>query len=298
MIVEDDIIGPHAEEESKETNEDQDDVKDVLALFDIEPKKDEAETGPPIEQSKTTEKKGITVKFNKEETFIEDEKVPELARKGLNYDKVEGRAKELQATLDRAAKIAGFKDHTEYVANLDQLEQQQQQKQQTELDDLRNDMLDQLEANGLDREKAEQWMNSHPLIKQGEEALAERKKATQQADEVSKWQPLYKEYPELAEAVQKAGEKPVEWYTPEMQALVAKGNDPLLAYEHLNKDKIRQQTKKTTEQRLIKEQQLGIRSRVETNAAPDNETAVPADLANAFAAFDLPADLARKYMKK
>jgi hypothetical protein len=63
-------------------------------------------------------------------------------------------------------------------------------------------------------------------------------------------------------------------------------------------DKIQTKTKKATEQRIIKEQHLGLRSKVETTSAPDNEPQVPKALADAFAAFGLPADSARKYINK
>lgn len=301
-MIEEEIIGSQSEEseESEVRGSSDDNMDDVLSMFEVEPKKEEGEkVDPPIDPPKAEEKKGITVKFNKEETFIEEDKVPELARKGLNYDKVEGRAKELQGTLDRAAKIAGYTDHAAYVADFDRLEQQKLQEKQQEQDTLREDLLSQLELNGVDRAHAEAFIENHPLIKQGKEAIEAIQKVSSQAEADKRWQPLYEAHPELIEDSQafKRGEMPA-FFTPELQALVARGNDPLLAYEHLNRDKIQQQTKKATEQRIIKEQQLGLRSRVETNAAANNETAVPDALANAFAAFDLPVDLAKKYMKK
>jgi hypothetical protein len=88
------------------------------------------ETTPPIEQE--TERKGITVKYNKEDTFIDEDKIPEYARKGLNYDKVETRAKEYETHLERTAKFNGFDSTDEYLKALDEAEQERNIKQEAE----------------------------------------------------------------------------------------------------------------------------------------------------------------------
>jgi hypothetical protein len=302
-IIEEEVIGSQSDDDqpNEELNQKIDaSMDEALKAFGIEDEEEKSvnDKTPAIEEVKTETKKTI-VKFNKEDVEIDDENIPELLQKGLALDKERERKSELEKTLDRAARLAGYNDHTEYAANLDKLEQQQQQKQQTELDTLKNELLDELvEVGNLDRQKAEQYIENHPLFLEGKKAIEERQKAMQQSEQVSKWQPLYKAYPELEKAVMDAKGQPVDWFTPELATLVSRGNDPLLAYEHLNKDKIQQQTKKATEQRIIKEQQLGLRSRVETNTTPDSEPQVSAELASAFAAFGLPAESAKKYVKK
>lgn len=226
---------------------------------------------PAIVQEDTstpTDSKKLKVKFNKEEIEVDEDKIPEYVQKGLALDKEREKNKQSQTDLDRAAKLLGYKDHADLSAGLDALEQQQQQKKQTELDELREDMLLQLEANGVDRAKAEQWINSHPLIKQGEEAIANQQKVTAEQAEASRWKPLYDAFPDIQALAQKGD---FSWYTPEFAEL-AKRNDPLLAYEHLNKDTVQTQTKKQLEQKLIKQQQLGNRSNTLGNTQTEEVT--------------------------
>jgi hypothetical protein len=81
----------------------------------------EAETVPQEQP------KGITVKYNKEEKFVPEEELPTWVQKGLNYDKVQQRATELETqaqTLDRVAKFYGYQTHDEFVQAFEQVEQQ------------------------------------------------------------------------------------------------------------------------------------------------------------------------------
>jgi hypothetical protein len=311
-IIEEDV-SPHGDEYSEastlpQVEQVESSVNDALKAFglDDEEQKTEVKDAPPIEQPKTEEKKGITVKFNKEDTFIEDDKVPELARKGLNYDKVEGRAKELQDNLDRAAKLAGYKDHAEYVADFDKIEAQQKQQQKDAHNQLLTELREQAEDAGLDPDKLEAFLKSHPLVQEGERAIQERERfeqdrAEQTSKEVtqSKWNDLYTTYPQLAESskVFNEGGSP-DWFTPEMKSRIERGYDPKDAYELAHRDTLQSKSKKMTEQRVIKEQHLGLRSRVETTTDSDKEPSVPNALASAFAAFGLPVDSAKKYMTK
>lgn len=303
-MVEDEIIGSQTEDESQDDN---DSTDEVLAMFDIAPKKEEGEkVDPPIEQPKPEEKKGITVKYNKEDTFIEEDKIPEYARKGLNYDKVEGRAKELQDSLERAAKIAGYADHAAYTADLDRLEKEHEQKQKDQFEETRQSLREEAVENGFDPDKVDAWLDNHPLLQEASKAIQDRQKAEEERQKETtdqawqtKWDELYKAFPETAEQSKswERGETPV-FMTAEMQSRIERGYDPVDAYKRAHADKIQTQTKAKTEQRLIKEQQLGLRSQVVTNGAAENETSVPDDLANAFEMFGLPAESAKKYMKK
>jgi hypothetical protein len=299
--IEEEVIGSQSDENQEEDTE----LAEVLKAFDIDPVEEKEEKSvndkTPAKEDVKTETRIEKVKHNKEETDVDistTEKLHDHLQRSLALDKERERKTELENNLDRAAKLAGYKDHAAYVADFDNIEKQQQQKEQSEHDQLLTELREQAEDAGLDPDKVEAYLKNHPLVKEGEKLKQERKAAADQADAASKWLPLYQEYPELAESVNKANGLPVEWYTPELEALIARGNDPLLAYNHLNKDKIQQQTKKATEQRLIKEQQLGLRSRVESNTAPNNEQQIPAEMASAFAAFDLPIEAARKYIKK
>lgn len=290
----------HIENDVEEVFQDDSQEFDIREAFGL-PAKNEEEESEEGEQSvndKTPAKEDVKdtkktiVKFNKEDVEIDDDKIPELLQKGLALDKERDRAKQSQTDLDRAAKLLGYKDHADLAAGLDALEQQQQQKQQTDLDELRNDMLDQLEANGLDRTKAEEWINNHPLIKQGEEAIVAQQKVTAAQEENKRWKPLYESYPEI-DRLAKAGD--YSWATPELLEL-SKRNDPLLAYEHLNKSATQSQTKKQVEQKLIKQQQLSSRSKVETIDG-EQENRASEELRGAFALFGIDPKRAQKYAK-
>lgn len=262
------------------------------------------ESVPPIEQE--AERKGIKVKYNKEEVFIDEDKVPEYARKGLNYDKVEGRAKELQDALDRTARLNGFKDHSEYLANLDKIEQEREQAKEREFEELEQSLFDELVENGLDEKKAREYIDSHPLLSEARALKAERAEEQQkQQQQMSqqqtreKWDQLYLAYPELVESstVFDRGETP-DWYTPDMQTRIARGYDPLDAYELAHKTTIIDRNKQMAKQQAIKEQRLGLRAQVETDANADLEPEVPDNLASAFSLFGLGKESAKKYVRK
>lgn len=303
MIIEDEIIGSQTDAEDHDDSDDSTD--EVLALFGVEKKTEIVDDKPPAKEEVKTESKKLTIKYNKEDIEVDDKDIPSLVEKGMNLDKVRGQKTELEKNLDRAAKLAGYKDHTEYVANFDKIEQEQKQKVEDAYTQLRKDLRAEATENGLDPDKVEAYLDNHPLMKEALQAKTDRdiereahKIETEQKAVTEKWNALYAKYPDIVEDSNgfKTGD-PVKFYTPEMQARIERGYDPIDAYELSHRDKLTAQTKKKTEQQVIKEQQLGLRSRVETNTQTDNEPQVPADLANAFAAFGLPAESAKKYVK-
>lgn len=276
----------------------------LFSQFDLKPKSTKKEIKFPdanellkvdpaidqkLEEVPAEAKKSVKVKYNKEEIEIEEGKVPELLQKGLALDKERERKNELEKNLDRAAKLQGFKDHAEYAANLDRLEQQQQQKKQDDLDLMRKDLLDQLEANGIDREKAEAFIENHPLIKQSKEAIAKDAERSQQdaqaktREQMNKsWQELYTRYPELVEDSEGfATGAEVKFFTPEMKSRIERGYDPVDAYELAHKDKLQTVNRKQAEQSAIKAQQLGTRAAATNGTAqiPDEPTLLPQQIA-------------------
>jgi len=303
-------IGSHTEEVTQTTALPQADnndaaVNEAFAAFGLEVKQEQdtdnaqEPTDPPIETEE--ERKGIKVKYNKEEVFIDEDKIPEYARKGLNYDKVEERMRQREAELDRVAKLQGYKDYAELAANLDKIEQEAQQQKEQQWQDLRQQLREEAEYNGLDTEKLDAWLDNHPLLQEAQRAVQERQQmeqerqtqtATQQWE--SKWQDLYTAYPELKTATD--GDTP-EWYTPEMQIRIDRGYDPKDAYELAHRDTLLQRSKQQATQRAIKEQRLGLRSQVEGDERGETEPEVPAELSAAFAAFGLSPKAAQKYVK-
>jgi hypothetical protein len=235
-----------------------------------EPETEETEEpAPTTAQEQPT--KGIKVKYNGEEKLVSEDEAPTLIQKGMNYDKVQQRLQDQEKALDEVAVLQGFKNHADLIENLPKLREQQQKQRQSELDNMKTDMLDQLEANGIDRESAEKWIENHPTFKAGREALENQRVADQKAAESDRWGELYKKYPNLWDEVQKSNGAPVEWFSGDFERMVQEGNRPLLVYEHLFRDQIQAKTKKDTEQKLIKQQQLGARSQVEGSGAPEPE---------------------------
>jgi hypothetical protein len=284
-------------------------VSEALALFGIEPTAPEADPEPATEEDPPTdqepERKGITVKFNKEDVFIEDEKVAEYARKGLNYEKVEGRAKEYEAALDRAAKLNGYKDHAEYVANLDRLEQQAIQHKEDAFTELRQQMREEAENAGIDPERLDAWLDNNPLLQQAKEVMdrdkaAQETQKQQQSEEamLKGWQNLFAKYPDLASAMSEEGQA-AEWFTPAIQEKINRGYDPIDAYELANRDKISAEERKMAEQNVLKQQRLNKRAAVVTTGGEArDEVEVPKELADAFSLFGIDQKEAKKYVKK
>lgn len=308
-MIEEEIIGSHTDESDESVNEQTDiSEEDVFAMFGIdkpkEKQEDEAEDDPAIDPK--PEPKTIKVKYNKEEVEVPEDKVPEYVQKGLALDKERERRSEYEKALDRAAKLQGFKDHAELMANLDSIEQEREQQQKDQFEQMEQKIIDELVFNGVDEQAAREYAKNNPLVKQAREALQEKEairqeqeKTRQQMEDAAKWDDLYQSYPDIIEDAKawERGETP-SFYTAEMQSRIDRGYDPKDAYELAHRDQIAAKSRKAAEQRLIKEQQLGLRSKVETSPTKDNEPEVSPALANAFAAFGLPVSAAKKYAKK
>ncbi|WP_010276437.1 V-type ATP synthase subunit I domain-containing protein [Paenibacillus senegalensis] len=314
-----DQIGSHTEEIETTVDEKKQDIASAMEAFGLEyqteeetpaeTEDEEPETDPPAtegeEPEPKQEPKKVKVKFNKEEVEVDvnDENLPEYVQKALALDKERERKTELEKHLDRAAKLAGFKDHSEFVANIELLEQAQVKKQQDEYEQLQNKLLDELEENGIDRQQAEQYLNNHPLLQQAKQALEEKERLKKEREEIElnqqrqkKWEELFQKYPETAQEVDSEGNAP--WFTPDMIDRIQRGYDPVDAYELAHRDKIQAQVKKQAEQQAIKQQKLNKRSLVETQTDGDIEPEVPEELATAFSMFGLSPKLAKKYAKK
>lgn len=307
-------------EESEETNEEinEDNIDEVLALFGVETEDDEEVNEPDteevedaedsdeevIEEPPAKEVKKVKVKFDKEEREVEvtEENLPEFIQKALALDRERTRKTEYEKALDRVARLSGFKNHAEFIANLDKIEQEQIKKQQTELDQLQDRLLAELEENGVDRELAKQYLENNPLVQQAKLAIQEREQLLLQQKQIEteqsnaeRWNALFTKYPEL---VEEAGEGTPSWYTPEMERRVKAGYDPIDAYELAHRDKIFEQTKKQAEQAALKKQMLNKRSQVVEQGIAQPEPEVPKELSTAFSLFGLSPKLAKKYVKK
>lgn len=267
---------------------------------------DEEDDAPPIEQEledEQPEPKGITVKYNGQDVFIPDEEVAAHARKGLNYEKVEGRVKQYESALDRLAKQQGYKDHADLVANIDQIEAAAHQKQKDQFDELKQSMREDAMNAGLDPDLLDQYIDSHPLLQQAREVLqrSETEQSTRQQEQqqqqlVQGWQDLFKKYPDLAQEVTDDGSA-APWLTPEMHARIQRGYDPIDAYELVHRDKLSATERKKAEQAVLKNQRLNKRAQVETQAAGALEPNAPEELTGAFALFGLDPKNAQKYAK-
>lgn len=288
--------------------------KEAYAAFEVEFPEAEDEQGesegepqgdhPPIDEDPEEQpKRGITVKHNKEEVFIDEEKIPEYARKGLNYDKMEGRAKQYEHALDRLAKQQGYKDHADLVANLDRIEQQAIQRQQEQFDTLRQQIREDAENAGLDPELVDQYIENHPALQQAREVLEKEKQAgelrkqeEEQQRQLQGWEALFRKYPQLADQTNEDGS--AEWMTPELESRIRRGYDPIDAYELVYRDSIIADERRRAEQSTLKQQRLNKRVQVETTTSATLDDEVPEELKAAFKLFDLNPSEARKFMKK
>lgn len=267
---------------------------------------DEEDDAPPTEQEledDQPELKGITVKYNGQDVFIPDEEVAAHARKGLNYEKVEGRVKQYESALDRLAKQQGYRDHADLVANIDQIEAAAQQRQKDQFDELKQSMREEAMNAGIDPDVLDQYIDSHPLLQQAREVLqrteteqSTRQQEQQQQQLVQGWQYLFKKYPELAQEVTDDGAA-APWLTQEMDARIKRGYDPIDAYELVHRDKLTAADRKRAEQAVLKNQRLNKRAQVETQVAGTLEPSAPEELTGAFALFGIDPKNAQKYAK-
>ena len=288
-------FGIQPKQESQEEQGEEEAEEREAQEEDVQEEKEEPEASPA--------KETYRVKFNKEEVEIEPERVPELLQKGLALDKERRKREELEQALQRAAKLAGFDSHEEYLKNLDKIEEEKIKKEQDQFEALRKQLREEAYEAGLDPDKMEQYINNHPLIKQAEQALKERERLEQeqarlkeQEEMTRKWEVLFQKYPKLTESIDENGNAP--WMTEEMLSRIQRGYDPLDAYELAHRDTILEELRKQAEQELIKKQRLNKRSEVEKDTGgADLEPEVPEELAHAFSLFGLPVKAAKKYVK-
>lgn len=307
-------LGSHTEESHE--NEDVKAAFEAFSLLDDDddtpptPGKAEQESDksePPAKEVQPEPKK-IKVKHNKEEIEVDvsDEKLPEYVQKALALDKERERKGQLEKNLERAAKLAGFEKVDDYLSNLDKLEQEAQKRQEDQFKTLRQELREEAESAGLDPDKLDAWLDNHPLLQEAQKAVQERQQAEQarvqqtaQEQFISKWRDLYDAYPDLLESAKafEEGGTP-DWYTPEMQSRIERGYDPRDAYELAHKSTLRERDKQEAQRKAIKDQRLGLRSQVETDANGEIAPEVPDALASAFSLFGLNPKAAQKYVKK
>jgi vacuolar-type H+-ATPase subunit I/STV1 len=279
-----------------ETAEEPDDQPADDAGLDDEaaPEDEEIEEAP-------RDKNGRYVKFNKEDTFVPEEEYDPLLRKGLNYDKVEGRAKTYESALERVAKLSGYKDHADMLANLDQIEQQRTQQEIDGFETVKNQLREQANDGYLDADSVEQFIKRTEEAIQYKESERQRKEQeTRAQQETEGWNKLFAKYPDLASQVQDEGDGNIkaDFLNPDMVARISRGYDPIDAYELVHRDNLATEAKKKTEQQILKQQRLNKRAAVETTNSAPREPEVPAQLAGAFSMFGLDPNAAKKYVKK
>lgn len=272
---------------------------------DSEKREQEPDTSlenPPAKEDEESQPQKLKVKFNKQEIEVDEEKIPELVQKGLALEKERERKTEYQKALDRAARLQGFKDHEEFLANLDKIEADAKKREEDQFKKLRDELRQQAEDAGLDPDKVEEFINNHPLmlearqIKADNERRAKEEQKLRQQEEINRqWAELYQAYPEIVDDAQAftRGETP-SFYTDEMKELVERGYHPLHAYQLAHMDKVKEKVR----QAEIKKQIYNKRSQVETETHEDLEPEVPEALASAFSLFGLDPKRAKKYVQK
>jgi hypothetical protein len=316
--MEEEIVSSSQTETAPETQEEV--FADPREAFGL-PQKEEASTDaehdeegrsvndPPATEEKPAEPKLFKVKHNKDEVEVDistDEKLTDHLQRSLALDKERERAKQSQNDLDRAAKLLGYKDHAELTANLDRIEKEHQQQAQDQFEQAKQSIIDQLVYNGVDEQAAREYAENNPLVKQAKAAMekeqaqeVQRQQRTAEQQRLSSWDELYKAFPDLVDDSKKFSEGGrADFYTPEMERMYMAGYKPLDAYKLAHMDKIQTQTKKQTEQKVIKQQLLGQRSQVEGTSPVDTTPAVDPALKSAFSAFGLDPSRANKYAKK
>lgn len=237
------------------------------------------------EESNAESKRTFKYKYNGEEGEVDEEEAPTWIQKGKNYDKVQQKLVEQEKALDEVAQLQGYKDHAELLAELPKLREQQQEKAKNAHSEMMQTLRTQAEDAGIDPDHVENYLNNHPLVKQAQEAIAEREalrveqeKQTLQQTINANWQELYTAFPDLVEDSQAftKGENP-KFYTDAMKSMVEQGYKPIDAFKLAHMDKIQASSRKSSEQRLLKEQQLGLRGHVneQTATLPDDGSLTP-----------------------
>lgn len=262
----------------------------------------ETEEGSSTETEAPRDEKGRYIKVNKEQVFVPESDYETYLQKGANYDKVKGRSDEYQSALDEVARMQGFKDHAELLEQLPAIKEQRKQQESEGFDLLRQQLRQEAEEIGLDGDAIDNYIDRHPAVQRGKEAIArleqlerdqEQQKAAQQSTEA--WGRLFAKYDGLSEQVAEDGSAP--WMTPEMIARIEKGYDPIDAYELAHMGNLAQETRRKTEQQVLKQNRLNKRAGVDAAVSGSREDVVPQELASGFAAFGLNPDLAKRHVK-
>ncbi|WP_338841980.1 hypothetical protein [Paenibacillus glucanolyticus] len=312
--------GEQVESAHPQADEQEQEMRSIYEAFDLQYPEPESEEGddedpqdelddeeadPAIdgENGQPKEPKGLIVKYNGQDVLIPEEELESRARKGLNYDKIEGRAKQYETALDRLARHQGYKDHADLIANLDKIEQEAVQQQQHQFDQLKAHLRQEAEDAGIDPDSMEKYLDNHPLIRQAKDVIqrSEQEQQLRQQEQTQQqllqgWEDLFRKYPQLADQVNPDGGT-APWLTPEMHSRLERGYDPIDAYELVHRDSLVAEERKRTEQSVLRNQRLNKRAMVETKTPADLEPEVPQELADAFSMFDLDPSRAKKYSK-
>lgn len=307
-------VASHSEESPSELQEQ---IAGAMEMFGLDPaaqtqeaseqddatQKDE-DKAPPAKEEKPASRM-IKVKHNKGEVEVDasDDKLPEHLQRSLALDKERARRTELEKNLERAAKLAGYNSHAEYVADFDKIEQKSLKQQEDQFTDMMKRMREDAEANGLDPDIIEEVVRNQPEVKAAREII-ERDKQKQTNDQqteaqqqhIKEWEALFAKYPNLADSTDETGE--AEWITPEIKQRIARGYSPIDAYELVNRDKLTAEAQEKARQDLLKTQRLNKRAKVEGNTPPEVEDEVPDNIKGAFAMFGLDPKSAKKFITK
>lgn len=277
------------------------DAYEAFGLTRPEPETPEQTEEIKEEQPPTTEEepKGIKVKFLKEEQFIPDEEVPTYVQKGLNHDRILQQKTEYEKVLDEVAQIAGFKDHAEFIQNQDtwrQRVEQQKQQVQTNWD---NQILEVFEQNGIDRDQAEQFIH---YIRENDPVVQQAKQVASQLETQKEQQTLEEAKKSIETKVLQLRSKYTDFdqYADQAFEMVLNGEvrDLERAYKLASMDDKLTNTSKQAEQKAIKQQQLGLRSKVETRTEPSNDPIMSEDQRLAFQMFGIDPKIGQKFIKK
>lgn len=283
------------ERSSNEPEPDEDDDEEP----EYEPDADD-ETPPAIEEAKNVRK----VKFNKQEVEIPDDKIEEYLQKGLALEKERERKNEAEKALQRAAKLFGYNNVDDYLANLDKIEQDAVQKQKDQFSQLKQRLREDAEENGLDGDLLEQFLDNHPLLQQANEVLAQQEKEQDlirereaQQNNVKAWEVFFEKYPNLAEEI---GDDITQapWITPDFIEKINRGYDPIDAYEIIHRDAIIAEERKRAEQAVKKQNRLNKRAKVEGNVPSEHEEEVPENIKGVFQEFGLDPRTAKKFITR
>lgn len=243
-----------------------------IESYEQEPNTEAAD--PVTTQEEPPAPEGFTVRYNKEDRFVAKDEAPTWIQKGLNYDKVNERAQQLEAQtkyLEKQARISGYASVDEYMQALDAYEQQQQIEREAS-------------RIGVDPETYSQYfapVNQQLTELQQKVQTYEQQMTAQQQQERAQqsWGELYKQYPALAETSSAfdQGQTP-DWFTTEMQDLVQMGYKPVHAYELAHKDTLFRQREQEVLARMTGRDGKQVLSSVDS---PNNIQFDPSNMSDA-----------------